>query len=92
MNATDIIIQPLLTEKNARLAGDNVYAFRVDHRAGKPEIKAAVEELYKVKVVDVRTMVRKGKKYRTKIGIRYDTDIKRALVKVAADQKIELFQ
>jgi large subunit ribosomal protein L23 len=92
MLATEIIIKPLLSEKTSRAAyARQTYSFRVDARASKPEIKAAIEELYKVNVVEVRTMVRKGKTYRTKTGIRKDTDIKRALVKVAKDQKIELF-
>ncbi|MFT3786574.1 MAG: 50S ribosomal protein L23 [Tepidisphaeraceae bacterium] len=92
MDSTQVIIRPLLTEKSTRSAhARNTYSFAVNSKASKTDIKSAVEELYKVKVVEVRTMVRKGKPYRTKLGVKHDSPLKRAMVKLAADSKIELF-
>ena len=92
MEATAIIIKPLITEKSAHQANvRNVYAFHVSPKADKTQIKAAIEELYNVKVTDVRTMVRKGKAYRTKTGYKSGTDLKRAIVQLAEESKIELY-
>lgn len=92
MEATKVIIKPLITEKSNRQANArNTYSFHVHPKADKIAIKGAIEELYKVKVEDVRTLVRKGKARRTKVGYVYGTDVKRAIVKLAEDSKIELF-
>lgn len=92
MEATKVIIRPLLSEKSTRSSyARNTYTFAVAPKASKPEIRSAIEELYKVKVADVRTLTRKGKAYRTKKGVQYDTPTKRALVKLEKDSKIELF-
>jgi large subunit ribosomal protein L23 len=92
MDATEVIVKPLVTEKSTRQSHSrNAYHFVVNGKATKPQIKAAVEQLYNVKVVDVRTLVRKGKAYRTKSGYRYDSDYKRAIVTLAEESKIELF-
>jgi large subunit ribosomal protein L23 len=92
MDYTRIIIRPLITEKSTHLQNTrNTYAFHVAKDAAKPDIKAAVEKLYDVKVLDVRTMTRKGKAKRTKIGYTTASDWKRAMVVLAEDSKIELF-
>ncbi|HEX8556415.1 MAG TPA: 50S ribosomal protein L23 [Sphingomonas sp.] len=92
LNATDVIIKPLITEKSTHQANTrNTYAFHVHPRADKTEIKGAVEKLYNVKVTDVRTLTRKGKARRTKTGYINGTDVKRAIVVLAEDNKIELF-
>lgn len=92
MDHTSIIIRPLITEKSTHLQNTrNTYSFHVAKRAAKPDIKAAVEKLYNVKVLDVRTMTRKGKAKRTKIGYSMGTDWKRALVVLDENSKIELF-
>ncbi len=92
MEATKVIIKPLITEKTNRLASTrNTYSFHVHPKADKIAIKGAIEELYKVKVQDVRTLVRKGKARRTKVGYAQGSDVKRAIVKLAEDSKIELF-
>jgi large subunit ribosomal protein L23 len=92
MHATEVIIKPLITEKTTHQANArNTYAFHVSPKADKIAIKAAVESLYNVKVVDVRTLNRKGKARRTKVGYVNNTDVKRAIVKLAEDSKIELF-
>jgi large subunit ribosomal protein L23 len=93
MDATEIIIQPLVTEKSTAQANGrlNTYSFRVSGRASKPQIREAIEKLYSVKVEDVRTLVRKGKPQRTKTGFKTTTPYKRAVVKLAEGSKIELF-
>ena len=92
MDYTNIIIRPLVTEKSTHQQNTrNNYAFQVDPRADKTQIKAAVEKLYDVKVVDVRTMVRKGKPRRTKVGHTTKSDWKRAIVVLEENSKIELF-
>jgi large subunit ribosomal protein L23 len=92
MTHTEVLIKPLITEKSTHQANTrNTYAFHVHHRATKPEIKAAVEALYDVKVSDVRTMVRKGKKRRTRVGVTQKPNWKRAIVALHEESKIELF-
>lgn len=103
LDATYILKRPLITEKGTweathpRARGKrqgealNRYAFEVDRRANKKQIKAAVEHLYEVTVVKVRTQVRKGKYFRTRFGPGKTSDWKRATVELAADDRIELF-
>ena len=92
MDATQLIIRPLVTEKGTQQSEAlNTYAFRVHPRANKTTIKAAIEKLYNVKVADVRTLNRKGKARRTKVGYTTTGDWKRAIVKLEGDSKIELF-
>jgi large subunit ribosomal protein L23 len=92
MDATYIIQRPLITEKGTFQSNElNTYSFRVHPKASKTDIKQAVEKLYNVKVEDVRTLVRKGKPRRTKTGYQTTSETKRAMVKLAADSKIELF-
>jgi large subunit ribosomal protein L23 len=90
--AENVIIRPLLSEKSNRLQHSrNTYTFVVSPDAAKPDIKAAIEKLYSVKVADVRTIVRKGKARRNKVGYIYATNVKRALVTLEPENKIELF-
>ncbi len=92
MHATEVIIKPLITEKSTHQATvRNTYAFHVSPKADKIAIKNAIEELYKVKVADVRTLVRKGKQRRTKTGYAQASDVKRAIVVLEDESKIELF-
>jgi large subunit ribosomal protein L23 len=92
MNATEVIIKPLVTEKSTHLSQTrNAYAFHVAKSASKPQIREAVEKLYDVKVADVRTMVRKGKRRRTRAGWTQRPDWKRAVVVLDENSKIELF-
>ena len=92
MSYADIIIKPLITEKSTHQANTrNTYAFHVPPKADKIAIKQAIEKLYNVKVADVRTLTRKGKARRTKVGYTTASDVKRAIVKLAGESKIELF-
>ncbi|MCA9276738.1 MAG: 50S ribosomal protein L23 [Phycisphaerales bacterium] len=87
-----ILRKPLLTEKStAQMESDNVYTFEVDRRASKDEIKAAVEKAYGVKVEKVTTQVRKGGSRRFRYGTVAENSWKRAAIKVAEGQSIELF-
>jgi large subunit ribosomal protein L23 len=92
MEYANIIIKPLITEKSTHQANvRNTYAFQVAPKADKISIKAAIEKLYNVKVADVRTLTRKGKARRTKVGYVAGSDVKRAIVKLVGESKIELF-
>jgi large subunit ribosomal protein L23 len=89
---TNVIIKPLITEKSTHLqATRNAYAFKVATWANKPQIRHAVEKIYNVKVVDVRTMNRKGKPRRTRFGVNHTAHFKRAIVVLAEESRIELF-
>ena len=90
-----VIVRPLVTEKSTALAGANKYIFEVDIRANKPQIKAAVETAFEVTVLEVNTMVMKGKpRGNRRFGrkVTYGSDWKKAVVTLAADDKIELFE
>ncbi|MGE0707216.1 MAG: 50S ribosomal protein L23 [Planctomycetota bacterium] len=86
----DVIKSPLITEKLTYLnERDNVYGFWVDRRANKIQIKNAVEKIWDVKVLKVNTMIRKGKPRRVKWHWHHEPARKRALVWLAAGQRIE---
>jgi large subunit ribosomal protein L23 len=92
MDNTNVIIKPLVTEKSTHQQQTrNAYAFKVHPNANKPQIKQAVEQLYNVKVVDVRTMTRKGKPRRSRFKIAKTSDWKRAVVVLDENSRIELF-
>ena len=92
LHETEIIKTPLVSEKSTFLAtAKNAYVFEVDKKADKIQIKAAIEKLYKVKVVGVRTVNVLGKQRRTKSGYKNMGDWKKAIVKLHADHKIDLF-
>lgn len=91
MEPTTIIRKPLVTEKSTFLAEANRYAFQVDKRATKPQIRKAVEALYGVRVVSVATQNRPGKVRRFRYGYINTPSTKRAIVKVHAEDRIELF-
>jgi large subunit ribosomal protein L23 len=92
MDSINVIIKPLVTEKSThQQATRNAYAFEVHPKANKHEIKTAVEELYNVKVRDVRTMNRKGKPRRARAGMTSTSDWKRAVVVLDENSRIDLF-
>ena len=89
----DIILEPVVSEKSYALLDENVYTFVVATSANKIEIRQAVEQIFNVKVLNVATMNRQGKRKRNRrsntVGQRPAT--KRAVVKVAADDRIDIF-
>jgi large subunit ribosomal protein L23 len=92
MEAHYILRKPLLTEKSTASMEDlNVYAFEVDRRATKDDIKAAVESAFNVKVLKVTTQVRKGGSRRFRYGKVAENSWKRAVVRIAEGDTIELF-
>jgi large subunit ribosomal protein L23 len=92
MDNTNVIIKPLITEKSAHLQNTrNTFVFEVNQDANKHQIKKAVEQLYSVKVADVRTMNRRGKPRRTKLRIVHTSTWKRAVVKLVEGSTIDLF-
>lgn len=86
----DVIRSPIITEKSTMLSEHNQVVFRVARTATKPQIKAAVEALFKVKVTGVNTQVRKGKTKRFKGIIGHQSDVKRAIVTLAEGQSIDV--
>jgi large subunit ribosomal protein L23 len=87
-----VIKHPLLSEKNTDQMTDHKrYTFLVDPRATKTEIKKAIEELYKVRVENVSTQIRKGGLRRMKYGAVEAPVTKKATVKLHPDDSIELF-
>ena len=84
------ILSPLVTEKATALSEQNQFVFRVSIEATKPEIKASVEALFGVKVLDVNTLVVKGKTKRFKGRPGQRSDWKKAMVKLAEGQSIDL--
>ncbi|MDR1488349.1 MAG: 50S ribosomal protein L23 [Holosporales bacterium] len=87
----DIIRSPSMTEKsNLLLEKVNAYTFIVDKTAKKQEIKGAIERVFKVKVLSVNTINSQGKTkvFRGRIGKR--ADFKKAIVKLAENNKIDL--
>jgi large subunit ribosomal protein L23 len=92
MDNTHVIIKPLVTEKSTHLQETrNVYAFQVTRHATKPQIRKAVESIYNVKVMDVRTMNRKGKPRRSRMKLATTSDWKRAIVTLDENSRIELY-
>jgi large subunit ribosomal protein L23 len=87
----DVLIAPVVSEKSYGLLDQNKYTFIVAPDANKTEIKIAVEKVFNVKVVSVNTLNREGKSLRTRFGIGKRKDTKRAIVKVAAGQRIDIF-
>ena len=85
----DIIRAPLITEKMTTLSERSQFGFRVSIGATKPEIAAAVESLFNVKVLAVNTILQKGKtkRFRGRPGVR--SDVKKAIVTLAPGQSID---
>ncbi len=93
MDLYAVIKRPLITEKSTIVRDEgNQYVFEVDRRANKIEVRKAVETLFKVKVLEVRTMNMLGKKKRRGRTVGKKSDWKKAVVTVAPGQAIEVFE
>ena len=86
----EIIKAPVITEKSSALAQEGKYVFKVDSKATKTEIKNAVEKIFKVKVESVSTMNIKPKKRRVGRYAGLSNRAKKAIVKLADGQTIDL--
>ncbi len=88
--AYDVILSPVITEKATSASEQNKVVFKVRRDATKPEIKDAIEKLFKVKVVSVNTLTRKGKTKRFR-GIKgRQQDVKKAVVRLAEGDRIDV--
>jgi len=92
LHAYGIIRRPLITEKAQNLTAINKYAFEVDKRANKLQIKAAIEIAFSVNVAAVNTCMMKGKMRRYGRNETKQPDWKKAIVTLAPGDKIELFE
>ncbi len=86
----DLIVAPVITEKSTLGSEHNQVTFRVPLSATKPEIKAAVEGLFNVKVKAVNTLIAKGKTKRFRGVVGYRSDVKKAVVTLAEGHKIDV--
>ena len=86
----DVVLSPVITEKATILGEQGQVVFRVAKKASKPEIKAAVEALFNVKVKAVNTLVVKGKvkRFRGRLGTR--SDMKKAIVTLVEGSRIDV--
>jgi large subunit ribosomal protein L23 len=89
----EVIKKPLVSEKNAGHVEDaNTYAFEVDLRADKTMIKTAIENAFRVKVEEVRTLICRGRYFRKQAKLGAPKRWKKALVKLKQGEKIALFE
>ena len=87
-----VIVRPLITEKATILAGEGKYAFEVDRRANKNQVRDDIQTAFSVKVLKVNTMNVRGKTRRTGRSVSRSKDWKNAIVTLAAGDTIEIFE
>jgi len=87
----DVLLAPVISEKSYGLLDENKYTFVVRPDANKTQIKIAVEQVFNVKVLDVNTLNRQGKRKRTRSGFGRRKNTKRAVVSLAPGDRIEIF-
>lgn len=93
LTSHDIIRKPVITEKSMAVMAEKKYTFIVHVTANKSQIKRAVEEVFGVKVEDVKTVRTMGKTKRVGVHVGKRPDYKKAIVKLTADSKsIEFFE
>ena len=90
-NPRDVLLKPVISEKSYRLADDGKYTFLVAPGANKTQIRQAVEGIFHVKVTGVNTINRPGKRRRTRFGWGTRASTKRAVVSLAAGERIDVF-
>lgn len=86
----DVIVSPAITEKSTMASENNQVVFNVARKATKPEIKAAIEALFNVKVTGVNTLIRKGKTKRFRGTVGTLSDVKKAVVTLADGDSIDV--
>lgn len=91
-NPRDVLLRPYVTEKTTAMMADNKYTFIVPLTANKIEVRQAVEQIFKVKVLDVNTLRVLGKTKRMGKHIGKRPDFKKAIVKLAPGERIEFFE
>ena len=90
-NPRDVLLRPVISEKSYRLVDDGKYTFLVAPDANKTQIRQAVEEIFHVRGTGVNTINRPGKRRRTRFGWGRRADTKRAIVGLAAGDRIDVF-
>ena len=88
----DVILAPVVSEKSYSLLDDNAYTFLVHKQANKTEIRQAVERIWGVRVLAVNTLNRKSKNKRFRFTQGRRPDTKRAVVKLAQGDRIDIFE
>jgi len=92
MDARDVILEPVVSEKSYALMSDGKYTFRVDDRAHKTQIAQAVEEVFSVRVAAVRTAKVPSKPKRRGVHGGRTRSWRKAVVQLAPGDRIELFE
>jgi large subunit ribosomal protein L23 len=92
VNARQVILEPVVSEKSYALMADGKYTFRVDERAHKTQIRLAVEEIFGVGVVEVRTITVRSKPKRRGLHRGRTRSWKKAIVQLTPGDRIELFE
>jgi large subunit ribosomal protein L23 len=92
MDPRQVIIEPVVSEKSYALMADGKYTFRIDDRAHKTQVSRAVEEIFGVTVVDVRTLKVRSKPKRRGLHSGRTRGWKKAIVQLAPGDRIELFE
>ncbi|MGO0122804.1 50S ribosomal protein L23 [Desulfothermobacter acidiphilus] len=92
MDAYEVLIKPVVTEKSTSLLQYNKYTFVVHPKATKTDIKRAVEAIFKVKVAKVNTMRVRGKLKRVRRALGRTPEVKKAIVTLQPGYKIEVFE
>ena len=92
MDARQVIVRPVVSEKSYALMADGKYTFRVQDRAHKVQIAQAIEEIFDVHVVEVRTAKVRSKPKRRGLHAGRSRSWKKAIVKLAPGERIELFE
>jgi large subunit ribosomal protein L23 len=92
MNVNEVLIKPLITEKNTMLGAEGKYTFKIDRRANKTQVKQAVESIFKVNVTAVNTISVPPKTRRVGRTIGKTQSWKKAIVTLQAGQRLEIFE
>jgi len=90
-NPRDVLLRPVVSEKSYGLLDEGKYTFIVEPSANKTEIRLAVEAVFNVKVTNVNTVNRPGKRRRTRYGWGKRPDTKRAIVTLVEGDRIDIF-
>ena len=92
MDARDILIRPIVSEKSTDLLQDNKYTFLIPIKANKVQVRQAVEQIFKVKVQSVNTIRMIGKTNRMGKSVGKRSDYKKAIVTLVQGNQIEIFE
>ena len=92
MNVNDVLIKPLITEKNTKIGALNKYTFKIERQANKTQVKEAVEYIFKVNVTAVNVISVPPKTRRVGKSSGLTQPWKKAIVTIRPGQRIEIFE